>query len=68
MFFFSIPGDGLDAHLLLRWCGTGIPPRSPFVSYGNALYVHFHTDYSVNNGGFKMKYKSISAQGKCENY
>ena len=59
-------GNGLGSPIILRWCGIGIPPSSPFISAANQLYVHFHSDYSINRGGFKMEYKSISAEGTVE--
>ena len=61
--FFSTVGNGLGSPIILRWCGIGIPPSSPFISTRNQLYVHFRSDYSINRGGFKMEYKSISAEG-----
>ena len=61
--FLPSVGNGLGSPIVLRWCGIGIPPSSPFISSGNQLYVHFHSDYSIKRGGFKMEYKSISAGG-----
>ena len=36
-----------------RYCGDIKPP--PILSSSNELYVHFHSDHSFNNQGFKLK-------------
>lgn len=37
-----------------KFCGTSLPP--PVFSTGNELFVHFVTDPSVPNDGFRLEY------------
>ncbi|KAH8294514.1 hypothetical protein KR044_004114, partial [Drosophila immigrans] len=42
-----------------RYCGWTIPPR--LLSYGNALYVHFHSDNLMEERGFHFNWQMASA-------
>ncbi|XP_034122311.1 cubilin homolog [Drosophila guanche] len=50
-------GDSAESPLIGRYCGTQIPPRLP--SFGNALYVKFSSDNSVEESGFLLNWQQI---------
>ncbi|KAH8261248.1 hypothetical protein KR044_005812, partial [Drosophila immigrans] len=52
-------GDQAEAPLIGRYCGWTIPPR--LLSYGNALYVHFHSDNLMEERGFHFNWQMASA-------
>lgn len=59
----SLPAGDSNGELLARFCGQTIPTL-PIVVFTPELYVHFQTDISEGDLGFKAKYffsgKSLS--------
>ncbi|XP_030569623.1 cubilin homolog [Drosophila novamexicana] len=51
-------GDQPTSPLIGRYCGDRIPPRLP--SYGNVLYVHFESDYGVEEAGFHLIWEAAA--------
>ncbi|XP_078582053.1 cubilin-like isoform X2 [Branchiostoma floridae x Branchiostoma japonicum] len=54
-------GGSADSPRLALLCGTAVPP--PVVSTQNVMWLHFHTDASVANNGFRATYDTN--QGGC---
>ncbi|KAH8379700.1 hypothetical protein KR009_006651 [Drosophila setifemur] len=52
-------GDSANSPLIGTYCGTEIPPRLP--SFGNALYLEFSSDNSVEMRGFLINWQQIGA-------
>ncbi|XP_034481448.1 cubilin homolog [Drosophila innubila] len=52
-------GDHIGAPLIGRYCGYSIPPRIP--SFGNALYVHFHSDHVIEEQGFYLNWQMAAS-------
>ncbi|KAL7734838.1 hypothetical protein ACLKA6_011119 [Drosophila palustris] len=52
-------GDHKESPLIGRYCGVRIPPRLP--SYGNALYVHFHSDSMLEERGFYLNWQMAAS-------
>ncbi|XP_022226345.2 cubilin homolog [Drosophila obscura] len=50
-------GDSAQSPLIGRYCGTQIPPRLP--SFGNALFVSFSSDSSVEESGFLLNWQQV---------
>ncbi|XP_030375580.1 cubilin homolog [Scaptodrosophila lebanonensis] len=48
-------GDMALSPLIGRYCGQRIPPRIP--SFGNRLYVSFHSDSYIQDAGFYMTWQ-----------
>ncbi|XP_017135474.1 cubilin homolog isoform X2 [Drosophila miranda] len=48
-------GDSAKSPLIGRYCGTRIPPRVP--SFGNALFLSFVSDSSVEESGFLLNWQ-----------
>ena len=58
--YVQITGDG-DEILMNKQCGYDVP--GPLSYGGTALYIIFHTDYSVIRSGWKIVY-TITSYGK----
>ncbi|KAH8286857.1 hypothetical protein KR018_002895 [Drosophila ironensis] len=52
-------GDSAQAPLIGKYCGSSIPPRVP--SFGNALYLKFHSDDSMQFPGFFLNWQQTGA-------
>ncbi|XP_068150750.1 cubilin homolog [Drosophila tropicalis] len=52
-------GDMILSPLIGRYCGTNIPSRIP--SFGNALYVQFKSDDSVEMDGFHINWQFVES-------
>ena len=63
-------GNGPNAPLMGKYCGTQIPPD--MTSTGHTLYLRFKTDYSVQGTGFKLSFESIDSgsgpNGEASNF
>ncbi|GBP07549.1 Cubilin [Eumeta japonica] len=55
-------GPSETSPLVGRYCGTTIPKR--IISFGNSLFLHFHSDYNIGGNGFNIEWDgSISGCG-----
>ncbi|XP_017081199.1 cubilin homolog [Drosophila eugracilis] len=50
-------GDSETSPLIGRYCGKNIPSRLP--SFGNALYLKYNSDYSLELDGFLLNWQQI---------
>lgn len=57
--YLEIRNGGSDTSPLFgKYCGTDIPPR--IVSFGNQIYVKFHSDFSRGGNGFDIEWDSTT--------
>ena len=54
--------DGDGSVLLSKTCGSGRPPPAPFTSKTNNIQIIFHSDSSVNKGGFELSWKEVDQE------
>ena len=52
----SEPSESSEPHVW-RFCGTNI--TSPLISKGHTLKLHFKSDATVSNKGFKINYRLL---------
>lgn len=58
--------DALSGNLTSKLCGTYPENRVLFTSEGKDLLLHFHSDQSGSNKGFKLNLKFRTSQGLAE--
>ena len=58
--------DALSGNLTSKLCGTYPENRVIFTSEGKDLLLHFHSDQSGSNKGFKLYLKFRTRQGLAE--
>ena len=56
--------DGSGSTLLDKTCGYDIPPV--VWSLTNTVYIHFHTDGSVQSKGFKLEWRIKTGENNGE--
>lgn len=49
-------GKNENAPKIGRWCGER--PPLPYTSLGNEILIVFHTDWSYEADGFRLKYET----------
>ena len=54
--------DGDGSLLMSKTCGSGKPPPAPFTSKTNQIQIIFHSDKTVNKGGFKLTWKEVKRE------
>ena len=51
-------GSSNQSPMLGRYCGSSIPPS--LISSSNEMFIHFKSDGSVNDKGFRIEYSPSS--------